>query len=144
MGRARGSGIWYSLVSCVWGARRERCRGVGGAEARCWVLRDQTGSPGWFFGGGAALSVRAARSLCLPVFVWVGVCGVLVVGAGGVVVLRVAGRSVIGRFLLLVSVCVSLGGCVPAAGVGVLRWVRVGAARFLRTAQWTRASLWSS
>ena len=90
--------------------------------------------------------VGACRQVCvcLPVFVWVGVCGVLVVGAGGVVVLRVAGRSVIGRFLLLVSVCVSLGGCVPAAGVGVLRWVRVGAARFLRTAQWTRASLWSS
>ena len=144
MGRARGSGIWYSLVSCVWGAWRERCRGVGVAEARCWVLRDQTGSPGWFFGGGAALSVRAAGVLvCLPVCVgWVR--GVLVVGAGGVVVLRVAGRSVIGRFLLLVSVGVSFGGCVWALGVGVLRWVRVGAARFLRTAQWTRASLWSS
>ena len=87
--------------------------------ARCWVL------------------------VCLPVCVgWVR--GVLVVGAGGVVVLRVAGRSVIGRFLLLVSVGVSFGGCVSALGVGVLRWVRVGAARFLRTAQWTRASLWSS
>ena len=70
--------------------------------------------------------------------------GVLVVGAGGVVALRVAGRSVIGRFLLLVSVGVSFGGCAWVLGVGVLRWVRVGAARFLRTAQWTRASLSSS
>ena len=39
-------------------------------------------------------------------------------GAGGVVVLRVAGRSVIGRFLLLVSVGVSFGGCLPVAGGG--------------------------
>ena len=55
--------------------------------------------------------------VCLPVFVgWVR--GVLVVGAGGVVVLRVAGRSVIGRFLLLVSVGVSFGGCVSALGWG--------------------------
>ena len=144
MGRARGSGIWYSLVSCVWGARRERCRGVGVAEARCWVLRDQAGFPGWCLGGGAALSVRAAGvPVCLPVFVGWARVGVLVVGAG-VVVLRVAGRSVIGRFLLLVSVGVSCGGCVWVLVVGALRWVRVGAARFLRTAQWTRASLSSS
>ena len=113
------------------------------AEARCWVLRDQTGLPGWCLGGGAALSVRAAGFLCVCLCVWVGAVGVLVVGAG-VVVLRVAGRSVIGRFLLLVSVGVSFGGCVWVLGVGVLRWVRVGAARFLRTAQWTRASLSSS
>ena len=115
MGRARGSGIWYSLVSCVWGARRERCRGVGGAEARCWVLRDQTGSPGWFFGGGAALSVRAARSLCVSACVRVGGC---VWGAGG-------GCGWGGGAAGCGSVCHRT---VPAAGVGVclLRGVRAG------------------
>ena len=81
--------------------------------------------------------------LCVCLCLWVGAAGVLVVGAG-VVVLRVAGRSVIGRFLLLVSVGVSCGGCVWVLVVGALLWVRVGAARFLRTAQWTRASLSSS
>ena len=116
MGRARGSGIWYSLVSCVWGGGRERCRGVGVAEARCWVLRDQAGFPGWCLGGGAALSVRAAGVLvCLPVFMgWVRAWG-----AGG-------GCGWGGGAAGCGSVCHRT---VPVAGVGgcLLRGVRVGA-----------------
>ena len=101
-----------------------------------------TGMVSWWWC--CAVGARRWGSCVSACVCGVGACGVLVVGVGGVVVLRVAGRSVIGRFLLLVSVGVSFGGCVWVLGVGVLRWVRVGAARFLRTAQWTRASLSSS